>query len=95
MPRLAAGFSIHRNQVTLDRPIKDLGMHGVTVTLHPEVVAQVKLNVARTVEEAALQASASRSRNWLRKRKPRPSSRSPNCSTIIGAANDFDPRDAR
>jgi large subunit ribosomal protein L9 len=53
----AAGFGVHRNQVTLDRPIKDLGMHTATVTLHPEVTAQVKLNVARTVEEAALQAS--------------------------------------
>jgi large subunit ribosomal protein L9 len=53
----AAGFIVHRNQVTLDRPIKDLGMHGVTVLLHPEVAAKVQLNIARTVEEAALQAS--------------------------------------
>ncbi|QYZ70858.1 50S ribosomal protein L9 [Neotabrizicola shimadae] len=52
-----AGFTLSRSQVTLDRPIKDLGMHTVSVVLHPEVVVKVKLNVARSVEEAELQAS--------------------------------------
>jgi len=52
-----AGFTVNRNQVVLDRPIKDLGLHTVTVLLHPEVTAKVRLNVARSVEEAALQAS--------------------------------------
>jgi large subunit ribosomal protein L9 len=53
----AAGFTVNRAQVSLDRPIKDLGMHPVTVILHPEVTAGVRLNVARSAEEAALQAS--------------------------------------
>lgn len=52
-----AGFSVHRNQVVLDRPIKDLGIHAVSVVLHPEVSVRMSLNVARSVEEAALQAS--------------------------------------
>ncbi len=52
-----AGFGIGRNQVVLDRPIKDLGLHTVTVNLHPEVSAKITLNVARSVEEAELQAS--------------------------------------
>ncbi len=39
------------------KPIKDLGIHEVSVVLHPEVSAKVKLNVARSVEEAELQAS--------------------------------------
>jgi large subunit ribosomal protein L9 len=52
----AAGFTVNRAQVVLDRPIKDLGMHSVTVTLHPEVTAKVSLNVARSPEEAELQA---------------------------------------
>ncbi len=52
-----AGFTVHRGQIILDRPIKDLGMHTVSVQLHPEVTAKVRLNVARSVEEAALQAS--------------------------------------
>jgi large subunit ribosomal protein L9 len=53
----AGGFSVHRAQVVLDRPIKDLGLHTVTVVLHPEVSAKIRLNVARSAEEAALQAS--------------------------------------
>jgi large subunit ribosomal protein L9 len=53
----AAGFTIGRGQVVLDRPIKDLGLHPVTVTLHPEVSVKVRLNIARSAEEAELQAS--------------------------------------
>ena len=53
----AAGFTISRTQVVLDRPIKDLGLHAVTVTLHPEVVVKIQLNVARSIEESELQAS--------------------------------------
>ena len=53
----AAGFSVARSQIVLDKPIKDLGLHGVTVVLHPEVSAKINLNVARSVEEASLQAS--------------------------------------
>jgi large subunit ribosomal protein L9 len=52
-----AGFSVNRAQVVLDRPIKDLGLHAVSVVLHPEVVVKITLNVARSVEEAELQAS--------------------------------------
>ncbi len=51
------GFSVDRKQVALTRPIKDLGLHDVIVTLHPEVEARIQLNVARSTEEAALQAS--------------------------------------
>ncbi len=50
-----AGFSINRQQVRLAAPIKDLGLHPVFVSLHPEVVVTVTANVARTEEEAALQ----------------------------------------
>jgi large subunit ribosomal protein L9 len=52
-----AGFTVNRGQIVLDKPIKELGIHTVTVQLHPEVVAKVKLNVARSAEEAELQAS--------------------------------------
>jgi large subunit ribosomal protein L9 len=52
-----AGFTVNRAQVVLDRPIKDLGIHTVTVVLHPEVTVKVTLNVARSPEEAELQAS--------------------------------------
>ena len=53
----AAGVTVNRNQVVLDRPIKELGLHSVTVVLHPEVSVEVTLNVARSAEEAELQAS--------------------------------------
>ncbi len=52
-----AGFSVDRKQVVLTAPIKDLGMHSVIVVLHPEVEATIELNVARSVEEAELQAA--------------------------------------
>ena len=41
----------------LDRPIKAIGLYDVKVQLHPEVVVNVKVNVARSPEEAEMQAS--------------------------------------
>ncbi len=52
-----AGFTLDRKQVALASPIKYLGLHEVIVTLHPEVTATIELNVARSPEEAELQAS--------------------------------------
>lgn len=51
-----AGFTLDRKQVVLTGPIKELGIHAVTVVLHPEVEATIELNVARSQEEADLQA---------------------------------------
>ncbi len=51
------GFSVDRKQVVLTAPIKDLGLHDVVVKLHPEVEVTIQLNVARSPEEAELQAS--------------------------------------
>ncbi len=53
----AAGFSVDRGQVILSAPIKELGIHEVKVVLHPEVDAKIRLNVARSTEEAELQAA--------------------------------------
>jgi large subunit ribosomal protein L9 len=53
---VAAGFKINKNQVVLDKPIKTLGIHGARVALHPEVSVAVRANVARSKEEAELQA---------------------------------------
>jgi large subunit ribosomal protein L9 len=50
------GFSIERRQVMLDRPIKALGLHEIRVSLHPEVMPHITVNVARTADEAARQA---------------------------------------
>ena len=53
----AGGFSLDRRQVTLDQPIKELGAHPVSISLHPEVDATITINVARSQDEAAIQAS--------------------------------------
>ncbi|WP_050526015.1 50S ribosomal protein L9 [Pseudorhodobacter aquimaris] len=53
----AEGFTVDRGQVVLNKPIKDLGLHTVSVVLHPEVTASIVMNVARSTEEAELQAA--------------------------------------
>ena len=53
----AAGFSLDRKQVSLINPIKELGLHKLAVRLHPEVEVTIVMNVARSPEEAELQAS--------------------------------------
>lgn len=50
------GAKVSKSQVVLDRPIKAIGMHEIKVALHPEVSVVVKVNVARSPEEADLQA---------------------------------------
>jgi large subunit ribosomal protein L9 len=52
----ADGAKVTKSQIVLDRPIKAIGMHEVRVSLHPEVNVTVKVNVARSPEEADLQA---------------------------------------
>ena len=52
----AGGFTIARTQVPIDKAIKNIGMHEVSVVLHPEVRVAVTLNVARTEDEAERQA---------------------------------------
>ncbi|MBD3679442.1 MAG: 50S ribosomal protein L9 [Rhodobacteraceae bacterium] len=51
-----AGFTVDRKQISLMTPIKELGLHDLVVTLHPEVEVTITLNVARSAEEAELQA---------------------------------------
>ena len=50
------GAHVAKSQVVLDRPIKEIGVHEVKIALHPEVAVTVKVNVARSPEEADLQA---------------------------------------
>jgi large subunit ribosomal protein L9 len=52
----AGGFTVSRNQVLIDTPIKTLGLHGSRVQLHPEVIVNIMLNVARSPDEAERQA---------------------------------------
>ncbi|WP_416907866.1 MAG: 50S ribosomal protein L9 [Polymorphobacter sp.] len=52
----SGGHKVSRSQIVLDAPIKALGLHKVKVALHPEVIITVTVNVARSAEEAELQA---------------------------------------
>ena len=52
----AGGFSVGRGQIKLEQPIKELGLHPVRVSLHPEVESKVTVNVARSTDEAERQA---------------------------------------
>lgn len=50
------GAKVAKNQIVLDKPIKAIGVYDVKVQLHPEVAVQIKVNVARSPEEADLQS---------------------------------------
>jgi len=48
-----AGFSVNRNQIALNAPIKTIGQHKVPITLHPEIETSIIIIVARNNDEAA------------------------------------------
>jgi len=52
----ADGFTVARTQVELHVPIKAIGLHTVAISLHPEVTASIRVNVARSADEAERQA---------------------------------------
>src|SRR4051812_41941710 len=52
----SVGAKVAKSQVVLDHPIKAIGLHEIKIALHPEVSVTVKVNVARSPEEADLQA---------------------------------------
>jgi large subunit ribosomal protein L9 len=52
----AQGHKIAKNQIVLDKPIKSIGIQDVRIALHPEVSVNIRVNVARSPEEAELQA---------------------------------------
>ena len=89
----ANGFTVDKRQVALARPIKELGLHDVHVELHPEVVVTIVMNVARSAEEATLQASG----KSIQERAAEEDAASEFeiaelFDDIGGAANDDDPR---
>jgi large subunit ribosomal protein L9 len=52
----AGGFTVDRNQVVLEKPIKALGVTNAQVQLHPEVLSNITLNIARSQDEADKQS---------------------------------------
>jgi large subunit ribosomal protein L9 len=55
------GFRLQRGQIQLQNPIKELGLHTVVVSLHPDISAEVQVNVARSEEEARRQSEPDKS----------------------------------
>lgn len=53
-----SGHNVERRQVFLEKPIKDLGIYEVVLTLHPEVNQTILVNIARTEDDAKKQAKA-------------------------------------
>jgi large subunit ribosomal protein L9 len=53
----ADGHKIAKHQIVLDRPIKAIGVQQIRIALHPEVSVTISVNVARSPEEAELQAA--------------------------------------
>lgn len=51
-----AGFSVERNQISLNTPIKTIGVHAIPVVLHAEVTVNITINIARSKDEAERQA---------------------------------------
>ena len=52
-----SGFKVSRNQVNMPTPIKVIGLHDLSIMLHPEVEANIAVNVARSEDEAERQAA--------------------------------------
>jgi large subunit ribosomal protein L9 len=50
------GFTVARNQIDLNQPLKTIGLHPVVIALHPEVNAEITVNIARSEDEAERQA---------------------------------------
>ena len=50
------GYKVGRNEIELNQPIKTVGVHPITIALHPEVEVEISINVARSRDEAERQA---------------------------------------
>lgn len=53
---VAASYKVGRNQIHIGQPLKVLGLHNVSLSLHPEVSVSVRVNIAQSEEEAQAQA---------------------------------------
>ena len=51
----ADGFEVSKNQIKLEKPVKELGIYKIIISLHSDISAEIFINVARSIEEAKLQ----------------------------------------
>ena len=59
----ADGIEISKNQINLEKPIKELGIYKVSVSLHSDISSEIFINVARSVDEAKLQETGKKVSN--------------------------------
>ena len=59
----ADGIEISKNQINLEKPIKELGIYKVSVRLHSEISSEIFINVARSIDEAKLQEKGKKVNN--------------------------------
>ena len=57
------GIEISKNQINLEKPIKELGIYKISVRLHSEISSEIFINVARSVDEAKLQETGKKVNN--------------------------------
>ena len=50
------GYKVGRNEIELNQPIKTVGLHAISIALHPEVEVAISINVARSRDEAERQS---------------------------------------
>ena len=51
----ADGIEVSKNQIKLEKPVKELGIHNISISLHSDISSEIFINVARSIEEAKLQ----------------------------------------
>ena len=59
----ADGIEISKNQINLEKPIKELGIYKVSLSLHSDISSEIFINVARSADEAKLQETGKRVNN--------------------------------
>ena len=91
-----SGVKVEKRQIVIKTPIKTLGLHQAMINLHPEVDVEVGLNVARSAEEAQLQASGKSIQELAAEEEAAAEFEISELFDDIGAAgmDDDDPRDA-
>ncbi len=51
------GFEVSRTQIALNNPLKTIGLHNLKIALHSDVIINIVVNIARSIEEAANQSA--------------------------------------
>jgi len=84
----AAGYTIGRSQVRIDKPLKVLGLEPLRVQLHPEVSVEITVNIARSMDEAETQAKLGRALDREAMEEQREMEDAPEAEALLERAED-------